>query len=97
MSFLNQPFSEWSPYLFILLAGAIPTQIWRFLAAFISQSMDIANLVLFPSGGLAVVPLTARVGALLIGYAVYWKTRPRLILGILTGEAILIGSTLFYA
>ncbi|MEP1442816.1 MAG: AzlD domain-containing protein [Hyphomicrobiales bacterium] len=117
MNWLNLPFSEWSPYLFILLAGGIPTQIWRTLGVFLSRSMDensevlkwvkavatalvaglIANLVIFPSGGLAVVPLWARVGALMISYVVFLKTRPRLLLAILAGEALLIGATLLYS
>jgi len=40
MNWFNLPFSEWSPYLFILLAGAIPTQIWRSLGIILSRSMD---------------------------------------------------------
>lgn len=111
------PFSEWSPYLFILLAGALPTHIWRWLGVIFSRSLNedgellkwvravatalvaglIANLVIFPSGGLAFVPLWARVGALLFGYVVYLKTQPRLILGILAGEIVLIGSTFMFA
>ena len=56
----------------------------------------IANLVIFPSGGLAVVPLWARVSALLIGYAAFLKTRPRLIFGILAGEGFLVGALLVF-
>lgn len=117
MTALTLPFSEWSPYLFILLAGALPTHIWRWLGAVFSRSLDengellkwvravatalvaglIANLVIFPSGGLALVPLWARVGALLLGYLVYLRTQPRLILSIVTGEVVLIGSTLVFA
>ena len=117
MSWLNLPFSEWSPYLFILLAGAIPTQIWRTLGVILSRSMDengevlkwvravatalvaglIAKLVVFPAGDLAIVPLWARVGALLFGYAVYFATRPRIFFGVLAGEAALISATLIMA
>jgi len=39
VSWLNAPFQEWSPFLFILLAGAIPTQIWRWAGALLSRSM----------------------------------------------------------
>ena len=117
MSWFNLPFSEWSPYLFILLAGAIPTQIWRSLGVVLSRSMDengevlkwvravaaalvaglIAKLVIFPSGGLAIVPIWVRIGALLFGYAVYFATRPRIVIGILAGEAVLIAATLSVA
>lgn len=117
MNWLNLPFSEWSPYLFILLAGAIPTQIWRSLGVILSRSMDengemlkwvravatalvaglIAKLVIFPSGGLAIVPMWIRIGALMFGYGVYFITRPRIVFGILAGEAALIAATLIVA
>lgn len=40
MSFLSAPFQDWSPLLFILLAGALPTQVWRWAGAILSRSMD---------------------------------------------------------
>lgn len=116
MTLLSAPFSEWSPYLFLLLAGAVPTQMWRWIGTILSRSINedseilqwvkavatalvaglIANLVIFPVGGLAVVPLWARILALLGGYAVYYKTRPRIIFGIVAAEAMLIVMTLIF-
>lgn len=114
MNFLTAPFQEWSALLFILLAGAVPTQMWRWFGALASRSMDeeseflkwvkavatalvaglIAKIVVFPSGALIDIPLVARVGSISLGFCVYYFTRPRIIFGILAGEAALIGSGL---
>lgn len=40
MHLLDAPFQDWSPFLYILLAGAVPTQMWRWLGAILSQSLD---------------------------------------------------------
>lgn len=117
MSALWSPFQDWSPFLFILLAGALPTQMWRWMGAYFSRSLDeegevlrwvkavatalvaglIAKLVIFPSGGLVIVPLWARLAALGVGYGVYFATRPRIIWGIVAGELFLVFAALIYA
>ncbi len=116
MDILRAPFSEWYPFLFILLAGALPTQIWRWLGAVFAKSLDeeseflnwvkaiatalvaglIAKLVVFPSGSLIDVPLWARLSALLLGYGVFFLTRPKIIYGILVGEVVLVSAAFFY-
>lgn len=117
MSLLAAPFQEWSPFLFILLAGALPTQIWRWLGAFLSRSMDenseflkwvkavatalvaglIAKLVIFPSGVLGDIPLWARIAAMAVGYGVFRLTGPRIVFSILSAEAVLVASAVFFA
>jgi len=54
-------------------------------------------LVIFPTGDLAIVPIWARIGSLLFGYAVYFATRPRIFFGVLAGEVALISATLIVA
>lgn len=107
---LAKPFADWHPLLFILFAGAIPTQMWRWLGVFLSVSLDedseilrwvkavatalvaglIANLVIYPSGVLADLPLWLRLGALAFGYGVYLVHRGHIIWGILAGESVLL-------
>lgn len=116
MSWLNAPFNDWSPFLFILLAGAIPTQMWRWAGALLSRTMRedsevlkwvkavatalvaglIAKLVVFPSGALADVPVWARVGAMVVGYGVFFITGPRIIYGIIVAELLLAIAAFIY-
>lgn len=116
MSWLNAPFHEWSPFLFILLAGAIPTQMWRWAGAVLSRTMRedsevlkwvkavatalvaglIAKLVVFPSGVLADVPVWARVGAMAVGYGVFFLTGPRIVYGIIVAELLLVMAAFIY-
>ncbi|MEP3525734.1 MAG: AzlD domain-containing protein [Hyphomicrobiales bacterium] len=116
MSWLNAPFNEWSPFLFILLAGAIPTQIWRWAGALLSRSIRedsevlkwvkavatalvaglISKLVVFPSGALADIPVWARVGAMVVGYGVFFLTGPRIIFGIIAAELLLVIAGVIY-
>lgn len=46
MSLIVAPFQEWWPFLFLFLAGAIPTQIWRWIGAILSRSMDETSEIL---------------------------------------------------
>ena len=116
MSWLFASFGEWSPFLFILLAGAIPTQMWRWAGAILSRSMRedsevlkwvkavatalvaglISKLVVFPSGALADVPLWARLGAMVVGYGVFFLTGPRIIFGIIVAEILLVLAAIIY-
>ncbi|MEM8837972.1 MAG: AzlD domain-containing protein [Pseudomonadota bacterium] len=117
MSLLASPFQDWNPFLFIILAGAIPTQMWRWMGAVFSASLAedseiliwvkavatalvsalIANLVVFPSGALADVPLIVRVSALGVGFATYLIWRGHIIWGILAGEAVLLAGAFFFS
>lgn len=50
----------------------------------------IGNLVVFPSGALAEAPLWMRIASIAIGFAAYLALRRNVLLGILTGEAVLL-------
>ena len=54
----------------------------------------IARLILFPSGALEGAPLWLRIGAALLGFAAFLAAGQRLIVGVLTAEALLIGGWL---
>ena len=117
MMLLNAPFEEWSPYLFILLAGAVPTQMWRWVGALLASSIDenseflkwvkavatalvaglIAQLVIFPNGALGNVPLWVRLGAMALGYGVFYFIAPRIIFGILAAVVFLVGGAFLFA
>ena len=99
----------WWPYLFILLAGWLATDIWRFLGVYVGGRLSehseflvlvrsiatalvaavIANLIFFPTGALASVPLLLRVSALIAGFLCYLAAGKRVLVGILAGEAVL--------
>lgn len=100
----------WWPYLFILIAGWLATDFWRFLGVYLGGRIAedspvlvlvrtiatalvagvIGNLVVFPGGVLAAAPLALRVGAVAAGFAAYLLTRKHMLIGIVTGEAVLI-------
>ena len=100
----------WWPYLFILVAGWLATDGFRFLGVYfggrISEDSEllvavralatalvaavIGNLVVFPSGALADAPLWMRITAVAIGFGAYLALRKNVLLGILTGEAVLL-------
>ena len=100
----------WWPYLFILLAGWLMTDGFRFLGVYfggrIAEDSEalvvvrtlatalvaavIGNLVVFPSGALALAPLWIRIGAVIVGFAAYLALRRSVLLGILIGEAVLL-------
>lgn len=50
----------------------------------------IGNLVVFPAGALAEAPLWMRVASLIGGFAGYLVLRRSVLLGILSGEAVLL-------
>ena len=54
----------------------------------------IGNLVVFPSGELAETSLILRLSAVAIGFAVYLVGGNRMLVGILTAEAVLIAGML---
>jgi len=51
----------------------------------------IARIVCFPPGALAGAPLVLRLGAFAIGLIVFYATRRSMLIGILAGEAVLVG------
>lgn len=100
----------WWPYVFILAAGWLATDSWRFLGVYLGGKMSedsdilvfvrcvatalvaavIANLVVFPGGALASSPLALRIGAAAIGFAAYLAAGKRMIVGIVSAEAVLL-------
>jgi Branched-chain amino acid transport protein (AzlD) len=57
----------------------------------------IARIVCFPPGALAEAPLLLRLGAFAIGLGVYFTGRRAMALGILAGEAVLVGGFFVFA
>ena len=55
----------------------------------------VARIVLFPIGAMAVAPFGARLGAVAVGAIAFYLLRQNVFLGILAGEAVLVGVTLF--
>jgi len=60
----------------------------------------VAKLIFFPPGDLASVPLGVRVGAAAVGFAAFLAAflavRRSVFVGVMAGEAILVGAGLFY-
>jgi hypothetical protein len=54
----------------------------------------VAQLIFFPAGALAAVPLAVRVGAALAGFLAFLAVRRSVLAGVLTGEAVLLVGTL---
>ncbi|MBO0662233.1 AzlD domain-containing protein [Jiella sp. MQZ9-1] len=101
----------WWPYVFILLAGWLPTDIWRYLGVVSASRIDetseaaklartiatalvaavIAQLVFFPTGALADIPLPVRFGSLAAGFAAYQLSRRRILAGIIAAELVIGG------
>ena len=104
----------WWPFLFILIAGWLPTDMWRVLGVALGGRMAegsdllilvravatalvaavVGNLIVFPGGALAATPLALRLGAAIAGFAVYLLSGKRMVVGILTAEAILCAGLL---
>ena len=102
----------WWPYLFILIAGWLATDFWRFLGVYLGGRMAhdsellvlvrciatglvaavIANLIVFPAGVLASVPLALRIGAAGVGFFAFLASGKKVVAGIAAGEAVLFGS-----
>jgi len=57
----------------------------------------VAKIVLLPPGGLAEVPLTVRLSAVAVGFAVFVLVRRSVFAGVLAGEAALILGALWFA
>ncbi|MEE2952583.1 MAG: AzlD domain-containing protein [Pseudomonadota bacterium] len=107
--------ASWWPFAFILLAGWLPTDIWRYLGVLTSGQLDehsplaaisrtvatalvsavIGQLVFYPTGAMADFSLPVRIGALGLGFVAYLTCGRRVLVGILTAEAILFAGTFF--
>ncbi len=101
----------WWPYLFILLAGWLATDCWRYLGVYLGDRLSedadilvlvravatalvaavIANLIIFPAGALAATPLALRIAAAIASFLAYLAAGKRVFVGILAGEAVLLG------
>ena len=108
----DAPWGDWWPFVFILLAGWLPTDGWRFLGVLTAGRMNehsplasltraiatsmvaavIAQLVLFPTGSLAAIPMAARIGAVTAGFIAYLACGRRVLAAIIVAEAVLIGA-----
>jgi hypothetical protein len=71
--------------------------IWVRLVAAALVAGVVAKLLMAPSGALAFVPLLWRFAALGAGIAAYWAARKSVLVGLLAGEAVLIGAGLALA
>jgi branched-subunit amino acid transport protein len=57
----------------------------------------VAKIVLFPPGGLADVPLTVRLSAIVVGFLAFLLVRRSVLVGVLAGEAVLILGAFWFA
>lgn len=100
----------WWPYAFILMAGWVATDFWRFLGVYVGGRISedssamvlvrtiatalvaavIGNLVVFPSGALADLPLWLRIGAAATGFVAFVLARQNMFVGIVVAEAVLL-------
>jgi hypothetical protein len=55
----------------------------------------VVKLAVFPSGALADVPLSIRIGALVGGFAAFWVSGKRVFVGVLVGEAVLVSGAIW--
>jgi hypothetical protein len=102
--------AAWWPYLFILIAGGLATDIWRWLGVLAGNRLRddsealiwvravatalvasvIGKLILFPTGALAAAPLLVRLAAAAAGFAAFAAARQSVLVGVITGEVVLI-------
>jgi hypothetical protein len=106
--------ADWWPYLFILVAGTVATDVWRWIGVLAGSRLKddsealvfvravatslvasvIGTLLVFPTGQLAATPLWLRIGAAAIGWLAFRVARRTVAVGVLAGEAALIGGWL---
>lgn len=83
-------------WLGVLFAGRLSedSEVFHWIKAVATALVSglIAQLILFPKGALADVPMEVRVAAAAIGMAAYFLTRRNLAVGILAAEAALVGA-----
>ena len=108
--------AAWWPYLFILIAGGLATEVWRWIGVIAGDRLRddseiliwtkcvataliaavIGKLVVSPTGSLETVPLLLRVAAGLAGWLAFRLAGSRVLVGVLTGEALLVGGQLAF-
>ena len=106
--------AAWWPYLFILIAGSLATDVWRWIGVFAGSRLSeesellvwvravatalvggvVGQLLLFPTGALAAAPVWLRILAAALGFAAFWSWRKSILVGVLVGEAALVGGWL---
>ena len=104
----------WWPYVMIVVAGWLATDIWRWLGVFASGKLRedsevmifvrsiatalvagvIAKLILFPAGALQSAPVMLRIVAAACGFAAFFASRQKVVVGVAVGEVVLIGGWL---
>ncbi len=104
----------WWPYVMILVAGWIATDMWRWLGVFASGKLRedsevmvfvrsiatalvagvIAKLILFPAGALQTAPVALRIFAGACGFAAFFASRQKVVVGVAVGEVVLIAGWL---
>jgi Branched-chain amino acid transport protein (AzlD) len=109
--------APWWPYLFILVAGWLATDIWRWIGVLAGGRLRedsellvwvravatalvagvISRLILYPAGALAEAPLALRLAAAALGWLAFLAAKKRILVGVLTAEAVLIGGWLALA
>lgn len=102
---------EWWPLAFILIAGWLATDVWRWLGVALgdrlkeeSAALDwvkavataiiagvVGKLIVAPTGSLAEAPILLRVAAAVIGWAAFQMRGQSVLVGVLAGEAALLG------
>ena len=100
----------WWPFLFILVAGWLATDMWRYLGVYFGGRLSedsellvlvravatalvaavIGNLIVFPTGALAMTPLALRLGSACAGFIAYLLLGKRILIGIGVAEAVLL-------
>lgn len=100
----------WWPFVMILVAGWLATDVWRWLGVFAGGWLRedgelliwvrcvatalvagvISKLILFPQGALAETPLWLRLAAAGFGFAAFFISRQRVVVGVLAAEVFLL-------
>jgi len=108
------PDTWWWPFVMILVAGWLATDVWRWLGVLAGGRLRedsevfvwvrcvatalvagvISKLILFPQGALAETPLALRLLAAACGFAAFLTFKQRVIVGVLTGEVVLLAGWL---
>ena len=96
--------ASWWPFVFILLAGWLPTDMWRFLGVYLAGEIrDDAEILVFVrtlatalvAGVIAKLVLypdgaLVRISAAALGFAAFQMAGRRIIVGILVAEIVLV-------
>lgn len=100
----------WWPYLFIFVAGALATDVWRWIGVLAGGALKedsealtwvkavatalvagvVGQLIAFPTGELAAMPLAFRIAAAALGWLAFMLARKSVLVGVLTAEAVLL-------